>query len=240
MSAELTPEMSLLLTKMTEQLKLQTIAITENITTAVLTKVDEKIMPIIEENEKLKKQVEILNNKILNLETNSKRNNILMHGLPESKEEFNEDLTTLVISTLKDVGVDIGTAEIDRVQRLGKKGEDAGKIRPILLATTTLQKKIQILKNKNKLKHNTYITQDLPKIILQKKRENKRKNTGKTENEKRKRSETSSLGKQDPTTSKVQRTKVKDIFQKDSPQTNAFQYMRERSNSLSGKNTHRN
>lgn len=69
MFAELSPEMSRLLTKMTEQLNIQTIAITDNVTTAVLMKVDEKITPIIDENEKLKKQVEILNNKILNFET---------------------------------------------------------------------------------------------------------------------------------------------------------------------------
>lgn len=143
MSTELTPEMSLLLTKMTEQLNLQTATLTENITTAVLTKVEEKIVPIIEENKKLKSEVEVLKNKILNLETNSMKNNILIHGLPENKEEDTEGLTALVISTLKDIEVEIGLGEIDRIQRLGKRGEDVQKVRPILLATTTLQKKIR-------------------------------------------------------------------------------------------------
>lgn len=240
MSTELTPEMSLLLTQMTEQLNLQTATLTENITTAVLTKVEEKIVPIIEENKKLKSEVEVLKNKILNLETNSRKNNILIHGLPENKEEDTEGLTALVISTLKDIEVEIGLGEIDRIQRLGKRGEDVQKVRPILLATTTLQKKIQILKNKKKLKPTAYITQDLPKAILQKKRENKGKNPEKIEIEKRKRSETPSPGSQNTTTSKVQKTSNADNFQKIAPQINAFQYMRERSHSLSDKNTNRN
>lgn len=42
MSTHLSPEMSLLLEKMKEQLNLQTNIITENITTAVLKQVDEK------------------------------------------------------------------------------------------------------------------------------------------------------------------------------------------------------
>lgn len=99
-------------------------------------------------------------NQVVNLEINTKRNNLIIHGLPEPKEEC-EDLTTLVTSTLKEIGVEIQTGEIDRFQRLGKIDVNSQKIRPILLATTTLQKKIQIVRNKNKLKQNTYITQDL-------------------------------------------------------------------------------
>lgn len=55
MSSELSPEMSLLLMKMTEQLKIQTNVITENIITAViLQKVDKKLKPVIKENQNLK------------------------------------------------------------------------------------------------------------------------------------------------------------------------------------------
>ncbi|GBP11866.1 hypothetical protein EVAR_74504_1 [Eumeta japonica] len=65
------------------------------------------------------------------------------------------------------IDVDLEKGETDRLQRLGKKGD---KIRPILLATSTQQKKIQILKNKQKMKPNSCITQDLPKSVLQDKR----------------------------------------------------------------------
>ncbi|GBP89601.1 hypothetical protein EVAR_66867_1 [Eumeta japonica] len=42
---------------------------------------------------------------------------------------------------LEGIDVEIGAGDIDRVQRLGKKTKDTKKIRPILLTTTTLQKK---------------------------------------------------------------------------------------------------
>lgn len=74
------------------------------------------------------------------------------------KEQESTDLTSLAISTLKEIGVVIEIGEIDRLQRLGKKGNDARKIRPVLLAITTLQKKIQILK--------IYITHDQPKAVI--------------------------------------------------------------------------
>lgn len=225
MTTQLSPEMSLLLAKMTEQLNIQTKIITENITAAVLQKVDEKLQPIIEENEKLKCEVEKLNKKIQNLEINSKRNNVILHGLPETEDENHDNLNTLVLSTLKGIDVDIEKEEIDRLQRLGKKGDKTNKIRPILLATTTLQKKIQILKNKQKMKPNSYITQDLPKSVLQAKKDDK--NKYKNDYEKRKRNETPSPGNPNKTLNKIQRK-------------DAFQFMRERSNSLSDKNTYRN
>lgn len=83
-------------------------------------KVDDKIKPIFEENQKLKSEVEKLNNKILSLEVNSKRNNILIHGLPELKEEKPEDLITLVISTLKEIEVELKIGEIDWEKRATK------------------------------------------------------------------------------------------------------------------------
>ncbi|GBP41925.1 hypothetical protein EVAR_31688_1 [Eumeta japonica] len=225
MATQLSPETLLLLTKMTEQLNLQTKTITENITAAVLQKVDEKLQPIIEENKKLKSEGEKLNQKIQNLEKNSRRNNVILHGLPETEEENHEDLNTFVTSTLRRIDVDLEKGDIDRLQRLGKKGDKTDKTRPISLSTTTLQKKSQILKNKQKMKPNSYITQDLPKSVLQAKKNGK--NRYKNDNEKRKRSETPSPGNPNKTLNKIQRK-------------DAFQFMRERSYSLSDKNTYRN
>lgn len=227
MAAQLTPEMSLLLSKMTEQLNIQTKTITENITATVLQKVDEKIQPIIEENERLKSEIQKLSKKIQNLETNSKKNNIIIHGLPEAEEENHDDLNTLVTTTLREIDVKLEKGEIDRLQRLGNRESEEGKIRPILLATTTLQKKIEILKNKKKMKVNTYITHDLSKEALQAKKE--KRNNYKKDNEKRKRSETPSPGNQS------QNLKIQKMRKKD-----AFQVMRERSNSLSDKYSSRN
>lgn len=225
----LSPEMSLLLSKMTEQLNLQTATITENITAAILHQVDEKIKPIIEENEKLKQEVETLNKKILTLASITRKNNILIHGLPEENDEKFEDLSNLVKSTLRGIEVEIKTEDINILQRLGKKGSRDGKTRPILLATTSLQKKIQILKNKKKLKADIYITHDLPKEVLLAKKGNKNKNSGdsKKDTEKRKRSETPSPGNPIATNTKMHKI-------------DAFQYLRQRSHSFSEKNTNKN
>ncbi|GBP28316.1 hypothetical protein EVAR_11776_1 [Eumeta japonica] len=179
------------------------------------------------ENEKLKNEVDVLNKKILNLEMNSRRNNIVIHELPEANEEKYEDLSIFVTSTLKEIDIKIGTKEIDRIQRLEKKGDKDNKTRPILLATTTLQKKIEILRNKKKMKPNTYITHDLPKQKLLSKKGNQSATFNKKETEKRKRSETPSLGNNIPINSKV--------YKKD-----AFQYLRTRSNSLPENNSHKN
>lgn len=226
MNIELSPEMSLLLTKMTEQLNLQTSTITENITAAILKQVDEKIKPIMAENEKLRNDMEVF--KILNLEMNNRKNNIIIHGLPEANQEKYEDLSTLVTSTLKDIEIKIETNEIER-QRIGKKGDKDSKRRPILLATTTLQKKIEILRNKTKMKPNTYITHDLPKHKLLAKKGNQETNVEKKETEKRKRSQTPS-----PQTSN-QISICSKMHKKD-----AFQHLRARSNSLPGNNNRKN
>lgn len=227
MSTQLSSEMLLLLEKMEEKLNLQTITITENITTAVLIKVDEKIKPIIEENLKLKTEIEKLNRKIESLETNGKRNNLLIHGIPEQKEESKEDLKTIIISTLNEIDVILKEEEIDRMQRLGKQDKGDGKIRPILLATTTLQKKIQILKNKKKMKSSTYITQDLTKDAQIKNKE--RISNFKKGFEKRKRAETPS-----PNTSNDEKNNDPKVMKRD-----AFRYLRERSHSVSEKRGYR-
>ncbi|GBP08124.1 hypothetical protein EVAR_2918_1 [Eumeta japonica] len=61
--AQLSPEKSLLLEVMTEKMDIQTRTITENITSNILRKIEEEMKPLVEENEKLKNQVERLNKK---------------------------------------------------------------------------------------------------------------------------------------------------------------------------------
>ncbi|CAG5057604.1 unnamed protein product [Parnassius apollo] len=58
----------------------------------------------------------------------------------EQKSGTQEDLKTHEFNTRKEIDVILKEEEINRIQRLGKRDTDVGKIRPILLATTTLQK----------------------------------------------------------------------------------------------------
>ncbi|KAL4704345.1 hypothetical protein ACJJTC_010730 [Scirpophaga incertulas] len=96
--------------------------------------------------------------------------------------------------------------------RLGKKTEADEKIRPILLATTTLQKKIEILKNKKMMKTGIYITQDLTK-------------------DKKERKQINLLKTKEMIKAKKQQKELK------MKKTDAFRLMRERAHSLSDKKT---
>ncbi|GBP28948.1 hypothetical protein EVAR_83847_1 [Eumeta japonica] len=122
MGTELSNEMSLLFDKLKAELDQQTIQITENITKTVLKVVDEKIQPIIAENERLTREVEKLNKQLQNLDVNARKNNIILHGIPEPSTEKYEDLNALVIKTITDLDVPLENSEINKVQRLGKNG----------------------------------------------------------------------------------------------------------------------
>lgn len=229
MSSQLSNEMSLLFEMMKVEMQKQTLQITENVTATILKTVDEKMKPLIEENELLKYEVLELNRKVEFLDSAARKNNIIIHGLPEVINEKDEDLINIALETIKKLDVPLARGEIDRIQRLGKN-TNKEKIRPILLTTTTLQKKIQILRNKKKMEPKTYITHDFSKKEME-----KRKEIAKNfrESEKRKRIETPSPEASTSTNTKneIQDPKIQ--------KTNAFQLMRERSYALSDKNTYR-
>lgn len=229
MSSELTLEMSALFNKLKEEMDKQTSTLTETITTNVLLSIDEKIKPIIQENMRLKNEVEILTKKVNRLELNARGNNIIIHGIPESNGESEEHLLDLAVTTIHDLDVNLEIGEVVKVQRLGKK-LDNRKVRPILLATTTLRKKIEILRNKRKMPSNTYITQDLTKEELQRRQKKVR------DTEKRKRNASAS-----PEYSHINANEEKLEGNESDPKIkkiNAFSYMRARSYSLSEKNTY--
>ncbi|XP_048002101.1 uncharacterized protein LOC125238724 [Leguminivora glycinivorella] len=228
--AQLSPEMSLLLERMTEKLNIQTQTITDNVTATILLKVEETIKPIVEENKKLRIELQELNRKIETLDNNARRNNVILHGIPESQEEKFDQLINTVINTIHDLDVDLKITDINRVQRLGRRQENDNKIRPILLSTTSTQKKIEILRNKKKMKQNTYITHDVSKKSLQERKEKTKTTVNETEKRKRPDSESPSPNK--PVTSTRKDNKITKV--------DAFQVMRERAYSLSDKNTWRN
>ena len=79
----------------------------------------------------------------------SRRNCLLIHGLPESK---NENTDELVIDTIKEkMGEEIKKNEIDRSYRLGAP-KNNGKSRPIIIKFVRYNTRCRIFKNKKKLK----------------------------------------------------------------------------------------
>ena len=91
----------------------------------------------------------------------SRRNCLLIHGLPESK---NENTDELVIDTIKEkMGEEIEKDEIDRSHRLGAP-KNNGKSRPIIIKFVRYNTRCRIFKNKKKLKGESIsVTESLTK-----------------------------------------------------------------------------
>lgn len=197
-------EMLQLFQLMKMELEKQTITITQNITDTLMHTIDDKIQPLLEENKHLKSEVQTLNKKVKYLEERNKKNNIILHGVKETENNYAE-LFNIVTDILQKINVKIEKFEINNYHRLGRK-HDESKIRPILVSFTSYQSKANIMKNKAKMPHKTFITEDFSKETLelrknlqQQLREEKEKGNeafiknnklilrGKSESEKRKR-----------------------------------------------------
>lgn len=166
-------QMKLLLDKMKEEFQIQTKNISENVTKTLVAAMDEKIKPLVEQNQLLKKEVHQLKLQVKGLQQETKRNNFLIHGIPE-KESSNKDLMDLILTTLNIVSKNAGTDnwdkwEISKIYRIGKKVEN--KNRPILITPTLAWRKLEILKNNKMFPENVYATEDFPKEVLNKRKE---------------------------------------------------------------------
>ena len=95
----------------------------------------------------------------------SRRNCLLIHGLPESK---NENTNELVIDTIKEkMGEEIEQNDIDRSHRLGAPKND-GKKRPIIIKFVRYNTRCRTFKNKKKLKGKSIsVTESLTKKSME-------------------------------------------------------------------------
>ncbi|CAG9790245.1 unnamed protein product [Diatraea saccharalis] len=135
--------------------------------------IEEKLKPIVEENIELKKQVATLQSKVENLEKETRKNNIIIHGVKENETNF-ADLRSKITSILNELSKKSDMREWDEweisdLRRLGKR--DVSKTRPILITLTLVWRKLEILKNNKNLPTGIYATQDYPKEILIKRNE---------------------------------------------------------------------
>lgn len=234
------------------ELEKQTTVITQNITDTLMHSLDDKIQPILEENRKLKEEVETLNRKMKHLDDINRKNNILLHGVKETEKTYEELYATIKNTIFENIKVNIEKFEINRYHRLGQKQD--GKTRPILITFTSQQKKIEILKNKKQMPQNIYITEDFSKetiearkiLQLKLKQEQERGNVAfiknnrliikeKSEAEKRKRE--TSMSPNNIYTPQRNTDKKSTIAPSKMHKTDAFAYMRARSASLSDKPT---
>ncbi|XP_013174261.1 PREDICTED: uncharacterized protein LOC106122718 [Papilio xuthus] len=239
-------QFKMLLDQMKLEMQKQTIELKESITKNIMDKIDEKLSPLITENNKLKKKVEDLENEIEYLKRGNKENNIIIYGLEES-EKSTSDLFQKITYTLKnESNVHLQESEVNKIRRLGKQ-KVSSKPRPVLCVLINKWKKDEILKGRKNLK-TIYISEDYTKEVLEKRKaliprlqEEKRKGKvafikydqlivkeSNTNFDKRKREPSTSP----KSPSNTQTKKLQTISSIKSNRTNAFDIMRTRSNSL--------
>lgn len=227
------------------EMQKQTTELKESITNSIMEKMDEKLKSIITENKVLKEKILSLEKEVDYLKRDKKQNNVIIFGLGEEEESTSGLIQVVKEIFNKDLHINIGDFEINKIYRIGKKSSD-GKPRPILLSFVNFWKKNEVMKVRKNLK-DIYITEDYSKEVLEKrkmlqtklKEERMKGNFAyikydklvvketDTANEKRKRE--LSFSPRDDTQIKKQQTWTPS--QKN--RLNAFDVMRGRSNSLS-------
>ena len=85
-----------------------------------------------------------------NQEQLSRRNCLLVHGLPKTTLENTNDL---VITMFKnDMDIEIFSDDIDRLRRIGKQKDHPNKVRPVIVKFTRYNDRNKIFRNKKPLK----------------------------------------------------------------------------------------
>lgn len=154
-------QFQLLFDKMKIEMQNQTIELTYNI----LEKMEEKLKPVLEENQRLKLKVEQLENKVGLLERDKRNNNIIIHGLAEQEQSTLDLINCIKEHMLEELGITIESYEVNKIYRIGIRNKNE-KPRPLLVSLVSGWKKAEIMRNKKKLKE-LYITEDFSKETLE-------------------------------------------------------------------------
>ncbi|GBP25975.1 hypothetical protein EVAR_84534_1 [Eumeta japonica] len=126
---------------------------------------EEKLIPIIEENKILKANVEKLQNEIAYLKKEKRSNNIVIFGLKEGESSASELILKVREVFQIDLQIHIGDSDVNNIYRIGKAIK-TNNPRPILLSFTSNLKKSEIMTKRKALKE-IYITEDYPKEVLE-------------------------------------------------------------------------
>lgn len=102
----------------------------------------------------LRSLVSTLEMKLDDLENRSRRNNLIIHGIPEEKDEDQGSLDAIVNGKIISDILKTEPITIERIHRLGKPHER--KVRPVILKLLDHRDKNRVLKNCFKLKGSTF------------------------------------------------------------------------------------
>lgn len=240
-------QFQMLFEKMKTEMQNQNAELRDSITKNIMDRMEEKLVPLIEENKNLKIKIEKLEKEIEFMKRGEKNNNIIIFGLEERETSTSELLQEVRDNLKNDLKINIEDYEINKIHRIGTKTKENNKTRPVLCSFISNWKKSEIIKNKKYLQK-IYISEDYPKEVLEKRKmlqvqlveERKKGNIAylkydrlivkenKDSQEKRKRESSAS-----PSAYNNQPKKQQIVSSIKSNRTNAFDMMRSRSNSLS-------
>ena len=117
-----------------------------------------------------------MESKAQDLEDRSRRNNLIIFGVPENSSPAEEDCDRLVCEMLSKYNIldkdDCHRGLLERAHRLGRKVQDQPRPRPIIICCGSFKDKEFILHNSSKLKGTPYvIAEDFSKATLAIRRE---------------------------------------------------------------------
>lgn len=123
------------------------------------------------ENYLLREATKKLETRVIQIEKDSRRENLIINGIEEEVRENAEQLNDKVREVLKRVNTNINVeSDVIESRRIGDRNKLRN--RPILLKVKTWDKKLDILKGRNRLKGtNIYINEDFPKEIMEQRKQ---------------------------------------------------------------------
>lgn len=132
---------------------------------ALATSNSEQIDKLTKQNEELQAQVNKIEEKLIALESYGRKENLILHGVPEKSDEN-------VINIVKDLFAKCGMPAMerkyhlfDRIHRLPKTNTNSPHPRPIIMRFHHHHDREIIWANKSLLTDPTYITEDFPKEV---------------------------------------------------------------------------
>ncbi|CAF4911835.1 unnamed protein product [Pieris macdunnoughi] len=162
-------QFQMLFEKMRIEMKEQNTRLEESLTDKIINRMDEKLKPILTENENLKLKVGTLEKEIEHLRRSNKENNLIIFDLKEEERSITELLQNFQRQCLADLNITLKNTEVNKIYRIGKPRKQEGKPRPILISFVNSWKKHEILKNKRKFKK-LHISEDFSKEVLEKRK----------------------------------------------------------------------
>lgn len=132
--------------KMKLEMEKQTIALKNTL----MTTLESKLKPILEENIQMKSEIEKLQKRVDSFENQKRKSNLIIYGLKEEEKSSLELLSTLKNIVQNELNIELFDQEITKIHRLGRvQGELP---RPVLISFGNYWKRLEILKNKKKFK----------------------------------------------------------------------------------------